>query len=129
MPIDNVPQTEERRRARSCDEAEIEDEVEIENDFQKKCRKGAKFAARTAFSAMLGEISCLFSLALEFFTAFRCGRPIHRRASNFDIYLPKWLGSHNKTIFGTLFVINELIVLWCWLKRTRLSSANDGGTL
>ncbi len=51
------------------------------------------------------------------------------RASNFDIYLPNWLASHNKTIFGTLFVVNELIVLWCWLKRPRLSSANDGGTL
>jgi hypothetical protein len=50
-------------------------------------------------------------------------------ASNFDIYLPNWLGSHNKTIFGTLFVVNELIVLWCWLKRARLSSANDGGNL
>jgi len=51
------------------------------------------------------------------------------RASNFDIYVPNWLASHNKTIFGTLFVVNELIVLGCWLKRARLSSANDGGTL
>ncbi|MFY9844948.1 MAG: hypothetical protein WBV41_13315 [Terriglobales bacterium] len=51
------------------------------------------------------------------------------RGSNFDICLPNWLANHNKTIFGTLFVVNELIVLWCWLKRARLSSANDGGTL
>ena len=51
------------------------------------------------------------------------------RASNFDIYLPNWLASRNKTIFGTLFVVNELIVLWYWLKRERLSSSNDGGTL
>src|SRR5258708_35164762 len=49
------------------------EETEIENDFQKKCRKGAKFAAHTAFSVILGEISCLFSLALEFFTRFRGG--------------------------------------------------------
>jgi hypothetical protein len=49
------------------------DEVEIENYFQGRCRKGAKFAAHTAFSAILGEISCLFSLALEFFTRFRGG--------------------------------------------------------
>ncbi len=49
------------------------EETEIENDFQKKCRKGAKFAAHTAFSAILGKISCLFSLALEFFTRFRGG--------------------------------------------------------
>ena len=51
------------------------------------------------------------------------------RNPNFDIYLPNWLASHNKTIFGTLFVVSELIVLWCWLKRARLSSASDGGTL
>jgi len=37
------------------------------------------------------------------------------RADNFDIYLPIWLARHNKTIFGSLFVINEAIVLWCWL--------------
>jgi hypothetical protein len=48
-------------------------EDEIENDFQEKCRKSAKFAAHTAFWAILGEISCLFSLALEFFTRFRGG--------------------------------------------------------
>ena len=37
------------------------------------------------------------------------------RADNFDIYLPLWLARHNKTIFGTLFVIGELFVLRCWL--------------
>ena len=39
------------------------------------------------------------------------------RAANFDIYLPNWLARHNKAIFGTLFVVNELIVLWRWLVR------------
>ena len=38
------------------------------------------------------------------------------RADNFDIYLPNWMARHNKAIFGTLFFINELIVLWCRLK-------------
>jgi hypothetical protein len=37
------------------------------------------------------------------------------RADNFDIYLPGWLARHNKAIFGTIFVANELIVLWRWL--------------
>src|SRR5437868_6512003 len=50
------------RRAAVCEEADIE------NGFQKKCRKGARFAPHTAFSAILSEISCLFSLALEFVT-------------------------------------------------------------
>ena len=50
------------------------------------------------------------------------------RACNFDIYLPNWLACHNKAIFGTLFIVNEVIVLLCWRKQARLSSANDGGT-
>jgi hypothetical protein len=37
------------------------------------------------------------------------------RADNFDIYLPLWLARYNKEIFGALFVVNEAIVLWCWL--------------
>jgi hypothetical protein len=37
------------------------------------------------------------------------------RAPNFDIYLPNWLARNNKAIFGTLFAVNEFIVLWRWL--------------
>jgi hypothetical protein len=37
------------------------------------------------------------------------------RTNNFDIYLPKWVARQNKAIFGTLFVVNALFVLWCWL--------------
>lgn len=37
------------------------------------------------------------------------------RADNFDIYLPNWLARYNKMIFGTLFVVNEVVVLWRWL--------------
>jgi hypothetical protein len=40
------------------------------------------------------------------------------RASDFDIYMPVWLARHNKTVFGSLFVVNELIVLLAWA-RTR----------
>jgi hypothetical protein len=36
------------------------------------------------------------------------------RGSNFDIYLPSWLAEHNKLIFGTLFVLSELIVVCRW---------------
>jgi hypothetical protein len=39
------------------------------------------------------------------------------RADNFDIYLPLWLARHNKTIFGTLFVVSEVFVVWRWLAR------------
>ena len=37
------------------------------------------------------------------------------RADNFDIYLPAWLARHNKAIFGSLFLVGELVILVCWL--------------
>ena len=42
------------------------------------------------------------------------------RAGNFDIYLPLWLACYNKSIFGSLFVAGELIVLWRWARRPGL---------
>lgn len=38
------------------------------------------------------------------------------RSPNFDIFMPNWLALHNKTIFGTLFLVNEAIVLVEWLR-------------
>ncbi len=38
------------------------------------------------------------------------------RSPNFDIYMPNWLARHNKTIFGTLFLVNEAILLAEWLR-------------
>ncbi len=37
------------------------------------------------------------------------------KASNFDIYLPNWLARYNKIIFGTLFVVSEIAVIWRWM--------------
>ena len=34
------------------------------------------------------------------------------RDANFDIYLPRWIAQHNKAIFGSLFVVGELVLLW-----------------
>ena len=42
-----------------------------------------------------------------------------KRADNFDIYLPNWLARNNKLIFGILFVVNELFVLWRWAKESQ----------
>jgi hypothetical protein len=39
-----------------------------------------------------------------------------RREHNFDIYLPAWIAKHNKTLFGSLFLVNEVFVLWCRLR-------------
>jgi hypothetical protein len=38
------------------------------------------------------------------------------RTPNFDIYMPQWLAKHNKIVFGTLFLVNEAIVLVAWLR-------------
>jgi hypothetical protein len=37
-----------------------------------------------------------------------------RREENFDIHLPRWLARHNKAIFGTLFVVGEMVALARW---------------
>lgn len=39
------------------------------------------------------------------------------RRDNFDIYLPLWLARHNKSVFGTLFVLGSLFTLARWLSR------------
>lgn len=39
------------------------------------------------------------------------------RTANFDIYLPIWLAEHNKFIFGTLFVVGEVVLVACWRKQ------------
>ncbi len=33
----------------------------------------------------------------------------------FDIFLPAWLARYNKLIFGTLFVLAVVHLLWSWL--------------
>ena len=38
------------------------------------------------------------------------------RAPNFDIYLPLWLAEHNKQLFGTLFLVSQLILLVAWMR-------------
>lgn len=38
------------------------------------------------------------------------------RRDNFDIYLPEWLARHNKTIFGTIYVVGIIMTLVLWLR-------------
>jgi len=46
-------------------------------------------------------------------------RYTENRQDSFDIYLPPWLARNNKTIFTTLFLINECVVLWYWRRSER----------
>lgn len=41
-------------------------------------------------------------------------RHTEERTANFDIYLPRWLARHNKAVFGTVFCVGELFLLWRW---------------
>lgn len=36
------------------------------------------------------------------------------RTANFDIYLPEWLATHNKVIFGSLYVIGIGVTAYYW---------------
>jgi hypothetical protein len=47
-------------------------------------------------------------------------RYTEERSANFDIYLPMWLARYNKQIFGFLFVVGELVLLWRWVRRPGL---------
>ena len=39
------------------------------------------------------------------------------RAPNFDIYLPLWLAKHNKSVFGTLYLVGIAYTLVEWLRQ------------
>lgn len=41
------------------------------------------------------------------------------RAPNFDIYLPLWLAEHNKTVFGSIFIVGEFVLLASWARQRR----------
>lgn len=64
----------------------------------------------------------LFECAILMLNRGRCpltalaARFTEDRSPAFDIYLPEWLARHNKTIFGTLFLVNGIIVSWLWIR-------------
>jgi hypothetical protein len=40
------------------------------------------------------------------------GRYTSNRQDNFDIYLPLWLARHNKEVFGGLYLVDIVYVIW-----------------
>jgi hypothetical protein len=36
------------------------------------------------------------------------------RSDNFDIFLPAWLARYNKLIFGTIFAVSEIWLVFVW---------------
>lgn len=67
-----------------------------------------KLAHTLIWACLAGAIIAIIPLALA-------ARYTEDRAPNFDIYLPRWLAQHNKALFGTLFVVGELVALARWL--------------
>lgn len=73
--------------------------------------------------ALILTVVILFECAVLAVNRGRCpmtdyaARFTDNRADNFDIYLPNWLAQHNKAIFGTMFVVNEVVVVWRWMER------------
>lgn len=73
---------------------------------------------------LAGVLSALVLLECSALAVNRCRCPLSNlaerytgdRSPNFDIYMPEWLARYNKQIFGTIFLLNELIVLgeWIW---------------
>ena len=72
------------------------------------------------YALVLTGIVVLEILVLAF-NGWRCPltiiaeRHTDDRRGNFDIYLPLWVARNNKLIFGTLFLVGELVVLLSWL--------------
>lgn len=57
---------------------------------------------------MLNRLSCPLTAVAARYTS--------NREPNFDIYLPRWLAKHNKTIFGVLYAAGIAITAYQWLK-------------
>jgi hypothetical protein len=86
------------------------------------CIVGMPIAAlwgRFTVAAGLGGVVLVEVLVLAV-NRMRCpltdlaARFTEERADNFDIYLPLWLASNNKRVFGTLFVVGGLVSAWAW---------------
>jgi hypothetical protein len=74
----------------------------------------------TAFLVALVAVECLVLAANRMqcpLTAV-AARYTDDRAANFDIYLPLWLATYNKHVFGPLFVVGILVALYRWLSQS-----------
>lgn len=63
----------------------------------------------------------LIEVTILAFNRMRCpltavaARYTEDRRANFDIYLPLWLATYNKQIFGVLFIAGLLFALFRWI--------------
>ncbi len=71
-------------------------------------------------AAWLAAIVC-GELVVRLFNSWSCpltavaAKYTANRNANFDIYLPEWLARHNKSIFGTLYIVGSVIAAVQWV--------------
>jgi hypothetical protein len=90
--------------------------------FFASCIIALPFAAWQGLFDVVGLllICVLFEIAVLISSGWRCpltlvaARYTADREANFDIYLPRWLARHNKTIFGWLFIAGLLFSFARW---------------
>ena len=76
-----------------------------------------EFAVAVALIAVV-----MVEVAILLANGFRCpltsvaARYTDDRRDNFDIYLPLWIATYNKQIFGTLFVAGIFYTLVQWMR-------------
>lgn len=58
---------------------------------------------------VFNEWTCPFTLLAEKYTT--------EKSHNFDIYIPSWLAKYNKLIFGIIFVVGLVLVIFNWIKK------------
>ena len=68
-------------------------------------------------SIMFVEIAVLAVNGMKCPLTLIAGRYTDDRRDNFDIYLPLWLATYNKRIFGTLFVLGLAFAALRWFTR------------
>lgn len=79
-------------------------------------RAGRLGLAGVLIAVVFGEVLVLL------FHRMRCpltdvaARYTDERQANFDIYLPRFVAQHNKTIFGTLYLVGIAYALFEWLR-------------
>jgi hypothetical protein len=86
------------------------------------CIVGAPLAAwrgHFALAAVLVGLVAVEALVLVF-NKWACpltgiaARYTQRREENFDIYLPRWLAKHNKSIFTPLYLLGAAYTAFAW---------------
>jgi hypothetical protein len=84
----------------------------------------AALLRRFRAAALLTVVVLLECLVLAL-NHFRCplsdlaARYTSNRSANFDIFLPLWLAAHNQSLFGSLFFVGALFVLYRYLSTPR----------